>query len=69
MLGYVFDGQIEKARAAVGASIAANHHQLKCSHSTPFAPSLVLAGESRISESAHSLPQGAFMIYHLFLAV
>ena len=69
MLGYVFDGQIEKARAAVGASIAANHHQLKCSHSTPFAPSLVLTGESRISESAHSLPQGAFMIYHLFLAV
>jgi hypothetical protein len=69
MLGYVFDGQIEKARAGVGASIAANHHQLKCSHSTPFAPSLVLTGESRISESAHSLPQGAFMIYHLFLAV
>lgn len=69
MLGYVFDGQIEKARAAVGASIAANHQQLKCSFSAPFAPSLVLAGESRISESAHTLPQGTFMIYHLFLAV
>jgi hypothetical protein len=69
MLGYVFDGQIEKARAAVGASIAANHQQLKCSHSIPFTPSLVLAGEFRISESAHALPQGPFVIYHLFLAV
>jgi hypothetical protein len=69
MLGYVFDGQIEKARAAVSASIAASHRQLKCSRPVPFAPSPVLAGEYRISESAHSLPQGAFLIYHLFLAV
>ena len=69
MLGYVFDGQIQKARAAVGASIAANHQQLKCSRPGPLAPSSVLAGESRISESAHALPQGAFTIYHLFLPV
>jgi hypothetical protein len=69
MLGYVFDGQIDKARASVGASIASNHRQLKCSGSAPVAPSSVLAGVNQISETTHSLPHGAFVIYHLFLAV
>jgi hypothetical protein len=69
MLGYVFDGQVDKARASVGASIAANHRQLKSSPSVFFVPSAVLAGECGISESAHFLPQGTFTIYHLFLAV
>jgi len=69
MLGDVFDGQVEKAGAAVGASIATNHQQLRCSRSVPFAPSTVLAGECRINESANSLPLGAFLIYHLFLVL
>ncbi len=69
MLGYVFDGQVEKARASVGAVIASNHHQLKCSSATAFAPSSVLAGVSEIGETTHTLPQGDFVIYHLFLAV
>ena len=69
MLGYVFDGQIDKARAAVGAAITSNHRQLKCSSAAPFTPSSVLTGVNQISETTHALPQGQFVIYHLFLAV
>jgi hypothetical protein len=69
MLGYVFDGRIEKARAAVGVSIATHYRQLKCSKVNLFAPSKALGGACRIYESAHSLSRGVFTIYHLFLAV
>ncbi len=69
MLGYVFDGGVDKARSTIGASIEANHKQLRCCAVPPFGPSSVLKGDSRISESAHSRPQGAFTIYHVFLAV
>jgi len=69
MLGYVFDGNIEEARNSVGASVEANHEQLRCCAVPRFGPSSVLTGDSRVSESAHSLSHAAFMIYHLFLAV
>ena len=69
MLGYVFDGEVEKARSSIGASIEANHKQLRCCAVPRFGPSSVLKGDSRISESAHSRPRGPFTIYHLFLAV
>lgn len=69
MLGYVFDGNIEEARDAVGASVEANHEQLKCRAVPRFGPSFVLKGESRVSESSHLRSQGTFTIYHLFLAV
>ena len=69
MLGYVFDGEVEKARSSIGASIEANHKRLRCCAVPRFGPSSVLKGDSRVSESAHSLSHGAFTIYHLFLAV
>lgn len=69
MLGYVFDRDVEKARSRIGASIEANHKQLRCCVMPRFGPSSVLKGDSMVSESAHSRPQGAFTIYHLFLAV
>ena len=69
MLGYVFDGRVDKARALVAASIASNHNQLRCSGPATFGPSSVLAGVSAISQSIHTLSQGEFVIYHLFLAV
>jgi hypothetical protein len=69
MLGYVFDGEVETARSSIGVSIEANHKQLRCCAVPRFGPSSVLKGDSRVSESAHSRPQGAFTIYHLFLAV
>jgi len=69
MLGYVFDRKVEKARSSIGASIEANHKPLRCCAMPRFGPSSVLKGDSRVSESAHSRPDGAFTIYHLFLAV
>lgn len=69
MLAFVFDGEIEKARTSVASSIEANHKHLRCKPRLRFGPSRVLQDESGISESLHSLPQGTFMIYHLFLAV
>jgi hypothetical protein len=69
MLGYVFDREVEEARSSIGASIEANHEQLRCCAVPRFGPSSVLKGDSRVSESTHSRPQGPFIIYHLFLAV
>jgi hypothetical protein len=69
MLGYVFDRKVERARSSIGASVEANHEQLRCCAIPRFGPSSVLKGDSRVSESAHSRPQGPFTIYHLFLAV
>ena len=69
MLGYVFNGEIEEARNSVRASVETNREQLKCCAVPRFGPSSVLTSDSRVSESAHSLSHGAFIIYHLFLAV
>jgi hypothetical protein len=69
MLGYVFDGDIKKARASIAASLDANHEQLRCGPPLRFKPSNVLKGDLRVSESPHALSRGAFSIYHLFLAV
>ena len=69
MLGYVFDGDIEKARSSVAASIDANHERLSCYAAQRFVPSSVPVRECSVSESVHSLSRGAFTIYHVFLSV
>jgi hypothetical protein len=67
MLGYVFDGAVERARTAISASIEANHIRLRCGPAPRFLPSSLLTGRPRVSESQHSLPVGVLTIYHLFL--
>lgn len=69
MLGYVFDGDIEKAQSSVLASVEANRKQLKCEVEPPFQPSTALTGKSQVRETLHSLAHGAFTVYHLFVAV
>lgn len=69
MLGYVFDGDIEKARISVAASIEANREKLKTAPPFKLVLSSVLAGDSRVSETIHALAHGDFIIYHLFVAV
>jgi len=69
MLGYVFDGEIERARSSVAASIESNQGPLQCSRTPRFGPSSVLKDDIRVSESSHSLSNRSFRIYHLFLAV
>lgn len=69
MLGYVFDGEVEKARDAVAEFIAAHPNKLKCAAPFRLIPSQIVTGLSGISETSHTLPQGYFTIYHLFVAV
>ena len=69
MLGYVFDGDIEKARTSVAASIEANRAKLKTAPPFELVLSSVLPGDPRVSETNHALAHGDFIIYHLFVAV
>lgn len=69
MLGYVFDGDIEKARTSIAASIEKNRKKLKTVPPFKLVPSSVLPGDSRVTETVHSLAHGKFVIYHLFVAV
>jgi len=69
MLGYVFDGDIEKARISIAASIEANREKLKTAPPFKLVLSSVLPGDSRVSETTHALAHGAFIIYHIFVAV
>jgi hypothetical protein len=69
MLGYVFDGDIEKARISVAASIEANREKLKTAPPFKLVLSSVLHGDSRVCETTHALAHGDFIIYHLFVAV
>jgi hypothetical protein len=68
MLAYVFDGKIDEARAAVAAQIETHAAKLKCIRDQRFAVSGVVAGEDRIGETVHALPE-RFTIYHQFLSV
>jgi hypothetical protein len=69
MLAYVFDGDTERARSSVAASVESNQGRLKCSRAPAFGPSSVLKDDPGVSESSHSLPSRVFKIYHLFLPV
>jgi len=69
MLGYVFDGDTEEARTSVAGSIAANRERLRTAPPFKLVLSSVLPGDSRVSETIHALAHGAFIIYHLFVAV
>lgn len=69
MLGYVFDGQVDRAHTAVATSIEENRTRLKALPPFKLAPSSVLPEDSRVSETTHRLAHGDFVIYHLFVAV
>jgi hypothetical protein len=69
MLGYVFDGNVEKARTSVAASIETNREKLKTVPPFKLVLSSILPGDSRVSESIHALAHGKFIVYHLFIAV
>lgn len=68
MLGYVFDGRIDEARAAVAACIEMHPDKLKSAGPKRPTVSSVVAGETRIDETIHVLPR-EFIIYHQFIAV
>jgi hypothetical protein len=68
MLGYVFDGKIDKARLNVERSIQKNAVALRMAPSGRFVRSSILS-EAPFDETNHGLPKGLFTIYHLFVTV
>lgn len=78
MLGYVFDGEVEAARAAIATAIQTHARKLKLVPSTRMTDSTILPGTSGIRESSHDLAdeidladlfRERFTIYHLLVAV
>jgi hypothetical protein len=78
MLGYVFDGKVEAARDSITTAIQTHAKKLKLVPSTRLTDSIVLPGNSGISESLHDIAdeidvgdllRERFTIYHLLVAV
>ncbi len=78
MLGYVFDGDVTRARKSIADSITKHREKLKLRPEGDLAESNIAPGISGITESLHSLSDevdladptlGDFTIYHLLVAV
>lgn len=68
MLGYVFDGKIDKARSGVNKSIRNKAKVLKMQPPGGLTKSTILA-EMPIDETGHDLVGRFFTIYHVLVAV
>lgn len=68
MLGYVFDGDIEKARRGIDKSVRKNSSLLKISPPHGLQTSSVLPGRL-VDETYHQLALRPFVIYHLLVSV
>ena len=67
MLGYVFDGNVAKARAAVASSIRLNRSKLKTLPPHGLAPCrYAIAG---VGETCHDFDGRIFTLYHILSAV
>ena len=78
MLGYVFDGEVEAARASIAAAIQTHAKKLKLVPSGRLSDSSILPSYAGISESHHELAdeidlgdllRERLTIYHLLVAV
>lgn len=69
VLGYVFDGDVDRARVSVAVAIKKHGDKLKCVPPFAMVASAIVPGDSRVSETTHHLPHGDFTIYHLFVPV
>jgi hypothetical protein len=68
MLGYVYDGEIQKARADVDKHVKKMEISLKLKGQKSLFPSPILQ-ERPIDETNHDLGKRQFTIFHLFLGV
>ena len=68
MLGYVFDGDIGKARTGIAGYIHKRSTALKLAPPKRLARSSILPGKT-IDETQHDLKSRTFTIYHLLLSV
>jgi hypothetical protein len=68
MLGYVYDGKTEYARADIDRQVQKKAKALKLKEPKRLAPSSVLPDQP-INETNHNLEKRSFTIFHLFLDV
>ena len=68
MLGYVFDGKIDKARSSIDKSVRNKAKVLKLAHPGQLIQSPILA-EMHVDETRHALTDRSFTLYHVFIAV
>ena len=69
MLGYVMDGNVPSAYAAVGKAILAKRASILLTSDGCFQTSPLLVGHKWHGETRHFLPDRIFTIYHLLLPV
>ena len=68
MLGYVFDGDIDKARRGIDNTLRKNDGLLKLSPPHGLKNSPILPGRA-VDETCHQLASRPFVIYHLLVSV
>ncbi|MGB9498314.1 MAG: hypothetical protein ACKVE4_00885 [Dissulfuribacterales bacterium] len=68
MLGYVYDGDIKKARSGVAKYIDGKIKELKLMPPKKLTKSSIVTGKV-IYETRHDLKKRAFTLYHIFLRV
>jgi hypothetical protein len=68
MLGYVFDGDIDRAVKLVSMAVETNRDQLKLTGSQRLMKSKMVGCESAW-ETNHALPNGDFTVFHLLADV
>ncbi len=67
MLGYVFDGEVAKARAGISNHIQLNHAKLKSIPPHGLAPCRIAIAE--VDETRHDFDGREFTLYHILSAV
>lgn len=69
MLGYVFDGNLDKARNGIAKSIITNAKKLNLSPPKRLVPSTSVDGSMGVSETIHRIRGKRFTIYHMLVSV
>lgn len=68
MLGFVFDGEVDKARININEAIIKNKSLLKLAHPGKLLPSSVVNGRL-VDETLHNLRPRQFTIYHMLISI
>ena len=68
MLGYVYDGDVKKARSGVARYIKSREKELKLTSPKQLTRASILPGKA-IYETLHGLKKHSFLVYHIFLPV
>ena len=69
MLGYVFDGNVERAQKSIQTTISKNAKKLKLSKSTTLKKSNIVQRAECVDETRHHLPGRDITMYHLLIPV